>query len=63
MEGCVYRLEAIPDMPNTMKEYSQRINAASKPPVKVTITTDPRGASLYVGSGLTDSNYNHAIHQ
>lgn len=34
---------------------------AKYPALSYYIQSDPRGASLYIGTGLTDSNYNNGI--
>jgi hypothetical protein len=41
----------------------KRLNAimANYPNLEAYVQTDPRGASLYIGTGLTDSNYSHGV--
>lgn len=50
-------------IPDREKGALKRLAAimAHYPSLTAYVQTDPRGASLYVGEGLTDSNYNRGV--
>ena len=50
----------VPDRETGARKRLARIMAAY-PALTAFIQTDPRGCALYVGEGLTDSNYNRGI--